>query len=796
MTVVELVNDEGETTDLSTKERDITDHKQIEEGLINREKFLDSIIEQSPFPIWISDLNGTVRRSNPALLKQLNITKDEFIDKWNVFEDSQIKEQGLLELHRRAFEGEIVKFEIEWSAEEAGVGKSRKKVIADASLFPLFDASGKMTNVVALWVDITERKLVVRALRESKDRLKLALDVTNSGIWDFNPYTFTDMHYNDTWFKMLGYEPDELPHTAETWMKLLHPEDLAQTKQKLQDHIEGRSEYSSDFRMRTKSNDYRWIHSVGKIISWDNDGHPQRMIGIHTDINKRKRYEDDKIKLQKQIQQSQKMEAIGTLAGGIAHDFNNMLGVILGNAELAMDDVSEWNPARHNLEEIKAAGLRSKDVVKQLLNFSKKTNPQRKPVSISPIIKDSLKFLRSSIPENIEIRRTIPDESGIISADPTQIHQVMMNLCKNAAQAMSENGGIMGVCLSVIDIGKDEVIQNIKLNPGQYVKISVSDTGHGVAKEHLDRIFEPYFNPKKVGRGSGIGLSVVHGIVKNHNGVISVDSENGKGTTFNVIFPAVEEDPVIEETATTIRTGNERILFVDDEKSIADMASQMLERLGYTVTAKTSSTEMLETFRNNPDNFDLIISDMCMPNLAGDKLAKEIVQIRPNIPIILCTGYSEKIDDKKAKSIGFKALVLKPIVKSVFAKTIRKVLDTKQIEQRRHKRFKVRKGAMAIPASDLSKQGTIIDISKAGLAFCYDESKGLNKEFTELTISMAEKAFNLEKIPCRTISNLILSDEKGSGSGVMRRCSIQFGELDPNHTDQLDCFIENHTIAG
>jgi CheY-like chemotaxis protein len=241
---------------------------------------------------------------------------------------------------------------------------------------------------------------------------------------------------------------------------------------------------------------------------------------------------------------------------------------------------------------------------------------------------------------------------------------------------MSENGGIMEVSLSVFDIGKDEATQDIELNQGKYVKITVSDTGHGIPKEHLDRIFDPYFTTKEVGEGSGIGLSVVYGIVKSYDGAISVDSEYGKGTTFNVFLPVVEKEPAFEEeTDTTMPTGYERILFVDDEESIADMTGQMLKRLGYTVTVKTSSMDTLETFRAQPDNFDLIISDMSMPGITGDKLAKELQTVRPNIPIILCTGYSERINDEKAKSIGVRALVMKPIVKNELAKTIRKVLD-------------------------------------------------------------------------------------------------------------------------
>ncbi len=348
----------------------------------------------------------------------------------------------------------------------------------------------------------------------------------------------------------------------------------------------------------------------------------------------------------------------------------------MGNTELAIDDVPEWNPARHNLEEITQASLRAKDIVQQLLSFTRKSDQKQKPIEISPVIKECLKFIRSTTPANIEIIRTVYDESGIISADPTQIHQVMINLCTNAAHAMSENGGVMGVGLSCIEINKGEAIKDIELNQGRYVKITVSDTGQGIAEEHLSRIFDPYFTTKEVGKGSGIGLSVVHGIVKNHNGAISIDSEYGKGTTFNLFFPVAGKDAASKkENDNAISTGTERILFVDDEQAIANVTSQILERLGYTVTTRTSSVDTLETFKARPDSFDLVISDMTMPEITGDKLAKQLKQIRPDIPIILCTGFSDRIDDEKAKSIGVTALVMKPIVKSVLAKAIREILD-------------------------------------------------------------------------------------------------------------------------
>ncbi len=379
--------------------------------------------------------------------------------------------------------------------------------------------------------------------------------------------------------------------------------------------------------------------------------------------------------LEIRLQQAHKMESIGTLAGGIAHDFNNILGIIVGNTELAIDDVSEWNPARQNMEEIRTASFRARDVVRQLLSFARQTKLEKKPTNIIPIVKESLKLLRSSIPTSTEIRQNIPIDIDTILADPTQINQVLINLCTNADHAMPD-GGIIKVILKNVELGENATAQYHDLNPGRYVNLIVSDTGHGIPKEEIDRIFDPYFTTKEVGKGTGMGLAVVHGIVKGHTGLITVESEFEKGTTFSMFFPVVEKEAVVEtETDEDLPIGNERILFVDDEESIAKLGHRRLERLGYKLESTTSPIKALELFRSQPDQFDLVITDLTMPKMTGDKLVKEILNIRSDIPIILCTGFSEKIDEKKAKEIGAADYIEKPLDKRDFAFKVRKVLD-------------------------------------------------------------------------------------------------------------------------
>jgi PAS domain S-box-containing protein len=402
---------------------------------------------------------------------------------------------------------------------------------------------------------------------------------------------------------------------------------------------------------------------------FDDHSKLKRIIHIATDISEKKAIES-------QLHQSWKMESIGTLAGGIAHDFNNLLYMISGNAELALEDIPKWNPVHTNLEEIKSASLRAAGIVKQLLNFSQKTDKGLKQIGAVTVIKENLKFLRSTIPTTIEIRKHLPDEDITILADPVQVNQVLMNLCINASQAMVDTGGILEVNVEKTTLEAGEIKSFVDLTPGKYFKMTVSDTGPGIAIEIVNRIFDPYFTTKEMGKGSGMGLSVVHGIVQNHNGAISVDSKLGKGAAFSIFFPMVDEKPKIEtETIGKIPRGHETILFVDDEEPIVTMTQKMLKRLGYRVETCLNPVQALDLFKSKPDTFDLVITDMTMPLMTGAKLSKKLMEIRSDIPVIICTGHSSLIDEEKAKQLGIAGYVMKPVSLSGIAKAIRKILD-------------------------------------------------------------------------------------------------------------------------
>jgi len=399
-----------------------------------------------------------------------------------------------------------------------------------------------------------------------------------------------------------------------------------------------------------------------------------------TDITDRKKVQSEKEKLETQLQQSQKIEALGTLAGGIAHDFNNILCPIIGYTEMMIDEVPEGSTFREYLNEVLVASLRASDLVQQILKFSRQAKSELKPIKIQIIAKEVIKLMRASIPSTISIQQRINDDCDLVLIDPTHIRQIVMNLMTNAYHAMEADGGTLTVELSDVNISTDDV-KNFDLNPGEYIHFSVADTGHGIEKYILNRIFEPYYSTKKEGKGTGLGLSVVYGIVKSYQGDITVSSEPGSGAVFNVYLPIIGSKQIEKTTSMDplpVQGGDEHILLVDDEEPILKMEKQMLEKLGYHVTSRTSSVEALEAFRTSSDKFDLVITDMTMPNMTGEQLVSELKHIRNEIPVILCTGFSKKLSKEKAKALGIDSFLMKPILKNELSQKIRSLLDKKK----------------------------------------------------------------------------------------------------------------------
>lgn len=372
------------------------------------------------------------------------------------------------------------------------------------------------------------------------------------------------------------------------------------------------------------------------------------------------------------------MEAIGTLAGGIAHDFNNILGAILGYAEMAKDDCLSGSVNPQDLDQVIQAGHRAKDLIKQILAFSRQTKAQKIPLQAAKIVKDSIQLLRSSIPVTIVIQQDIDPETDLILADPTQFHQIVMNLCTNAYHAMEETGGTLTISLGNKFLTQQDMIGIAHAQTGHFVQLAISDNGSGIPLEIQEKMFDPYFTTKETGRGTGMGLAIVHGIVKSYDGFITCHSEVGMGTVFKINLPALSGQNLQEtEKVEMPPVGTEHILLIDDEPMLVELGKTMLERLGYTVTARTNSFEALTTFKNQPETFDGVITDQTMPGMTGLDLARRMLQIRPDLPIILCTGYSSIISEEKAKTMGIKGFALKPIAMKDIAALIRKVLDEK-----------------------------------------------------------------------------------------------------------------------
>jgi PAS domain S-box-containing protein len=530
-----------------------------------------------------------------------------------------------------------------------------------------------------------ERNRAEEALRRSEEQLSNAMEMASLGHWEYDVanelFTFNDHFYRifrTTAKQVGGYTMS----SAEYARRFVHPDDMSVVEE------ENRKAFETTDPHFNRQLEHRILYGDGTVgyitvrffIVKDSQNRTVRTYGVNQDITERRRLAEERVTLETQLQQAQKMESIGTLAGGIAHDFNNILSPIMIHSEMAMMDLSSGSPLQQNMKQIYKAGERARDLVMQILTFARRHEKELIPLKVSRILKEVIKLLRSSIPTTIDIQYNINSEQDTVLSDPTQLNQIIMNLCTNAVHAMEENGGTLEVILNNENLDSESADAFAELEPGRYVKLTVTDTGQGIEPQFIDKIFEPYFTTKEVGKGTGMGLALVHGIAKSYGGAVTVQSEVGKGTNFHVYLPLVEDDMGVLETAQVseqLPTGTERILFVDDEKVAVDTMQSMLEKLGYKVTGRTSSIEALEAFRNNPQGFDLVITDQTMPNMTGKDLAKELMTIRSDIPIILCTGFSEKIDERSAEKMGISAFVMKPIVMGQIANTIREVLDKK-----------------------------------------------------------------------------------------------------------------------
>jgi PAS domain S-box-containing protein len=960
---------------------EITNRKRSEEALRESEARLDLALRSAQMGAWCWDIVEGRRHFDHQVCHLLGIDQATFTGSEQDF---------FAVVHPDDWEGvkaalaRTIEQDVPYEPEHRAIWPDGSVHYITAHGGVVRDDKGRPLRMNGILWDITERKLMEESLRESEERLRLALEATNDGIWDWDIAT-GNARFSQHWYTMLGYEPNELPQSYDSWRRLVHPDDIERAEREIKKHITSGEGYSIELRMKNKSGGWQWIQTRGRVVERTADGHAVRMVGTHSDITERKlgeetlseaerkyrsifensregiyqstaegRYltvnpamasiygysspeemvsgitsidqeifvipekrgelkqliatkgavrdfeveqrrkdgsifwasfnvhavyaddgtclywegrsiditervrqereirllnrlysvlsqvshavvqattaeaflletcrviveeggfvlswigrveaetnavvpvatwgkageyvrgitvyaddrpegrgptgaclrerrpsvhndflnspltkpwrewaqpfsirasaafpiepggrawgaltiysdevdffgiEDVKLlervagsigfaldnfererqrrlaqqeseRLEIQLRQAQKMEAIGTLAGGIAHDFNNILAIILGFTEMSLTETSRTTPLGQRLEQVLKATHRAKHLVQQILSFGRKAQTERVPLNASPIIKEALNMLRASLPTTIEMCTDI-EASCEVQADPTQLHQVLMNLCTNAAHAMKEEGGILRISLANVDF--DATVPHPDLFAGPYIKLSVSDTGKGMTPEVVGRIFDPFFTTKGPDEGTGLGLSVAYGIVKNHQGAITVDSEPGKGSTFHVFLPRIEvKDAPEPAIAMQPPTGKEQVLYVDDEKALADLGRLMLEALGYKVESFTSSVEALKAFEAQPDKFDIVITDMTMPHLTGVKLAKEVMRLRPQIPVILCSGFSDLITPEKALEMGIAAMLMKPLTLAKLAATVRQILDDKK----------------------------------------------------------------------------------------------------------------------
>jgi PAS domain S-box-containing protein len=676
--------------------REVTERKQIEEQLRYSEERFIKAFRSNPAALAITNYNdGTIIDVNGSYERLMGYGRSELIGRktmdFNIY------------LHPSA-RAEILQLLVDTGeAHDRDLTLRRKdgQLVDTIAAFETIAVDGGMAILSSL-TDVTDRKKVEKALEESEKQYRLLFAANPNPMYVFDEETFRFLAVNDAAVLHYGWSREEF--LTMTVLDIRPPEDRRLALDTIH-RYQGAHE--------TAIGTYRHCRKDGTVMDMEITissltfaGRPGRLCSMN-DITDRKRMEEallesrdqleqrveerteelrdaylrlqeetkEREQAQAQLRQAQKMEALGTLSGGIAHDFNNILAAIIGFTELVEGHVDKGSRDAHHLERVMQAAIRGRELVRQMLTFSRKDEQEKKPLAIDSVLDETMKLVRATTPTTISISVKNMARSAVIYGDHTQIQQVLMNLCTNATYAMRDKGGVLDISLSELNVSP------LNGNPhgidhGLYVKLTVSDTGTGMPATIMDRIFDPFFTTKKVGEGTGLGLSVVHGIIEQHNGYITVESKPDIGSVFTIYLPQIMGEAETDAASEgEIPTGSERILFIDDEEALVEIGEDILAELGYEVTSRMSSMDALTLVKEDPSYFDLVITDQTMPNMTGIDLTKEILTIRRDMPIIMCTGFSHLVDADKATASGIRAFAMKPLTKREIARTIRNVLD-------------------------------------------------------------------------------------------------------------------------
>ena len=636
--------------------RSLTDRRKAEAALQESEERYRLVFNLSKDAIFMTAADGSVIDGNPAAMELFGLSEDEDADRLRAGDfwvDPGARDRFVAAL---AEKGHIARHEPRLRR------KDGEEFIAIGSAATIETAQGRF--IVNILHDITARKRMEEALQKSEERLRAVFEAARNVafvITDARDPIPSVIEFSPGAEKAFGYARSEM--IGKPVAPLHPPEDVAKIPEIHQKMRQGGMGFSGEATLVRRSGEtFPALFTTYPLL--DETGRMYAALGVSIDISDRKR-------LERQLQQAHKLEAIG-----IAHEFNNIIGILLGFSELIQLELPESSPSHPRLRKMIDTCLRAREIVQQLLSFSRKSEENPEPMALNPIVKETMKFLRSSIPTSIDFEVDVPSDYAMIMADSTQIHQVLLNLCTNAAQAMEESGGKLTVRLDHVDLGPEAADIDPELTPGPYARLTVGDTGPGIPSDLLGRIFDPYFTTKEVGKGSGMGLAVVHGIVKGGGGAVQVETAPGRGTGFHLYFPAVRrsaERKDRDDPADAQGTGS--ILFVDDEELMVDVGKGLMERMGYHVTAETDPEAALRRFQADPRGFDLLVTDMSMRHMDGDVLARRVLALRPDMPVILCTGYNERISEEKAQAMGIRKYIEKPIDRHVLGRAIREALN-------------------------------------------------------------------------------------------------------------------------